>query len=390
MNCAELRDDLSAYVDGELPAVRRAEVDAHLATCADCRQEVAELQKLATGMARLPGMQPADEFLTGVRRKIARGERPEVRSWREILFEPFWLKVPVQIAAVFVALLIVSRLLTPSSPQYAASESKLAKNEADKPVGLRDELRQQEAEMPAAPARAEGLVSRALLSRVADVTDENKPAEVAAPAAPASLAAESPPVLGGSRAEYSLAPLKRAVGARPEPNEMGVRSNVAVANDGLELAPEALASIDSELKFPDTTYPWRIALAPLFASSGSLLIISNNVEFHFVATNSMRSVVQVPESTEFYLRVGMLAAKLGGSVMPLQVVGGGTNEFFATMPAGRLDEFRSQVAQIEGMLVKERSRRIQSIVIGSGALAVAAEAASADVVLQIRVVTPAN
>lgn len=199
MNCAEWREDLSAYVDGELPAERRVEVDAHLATCAACRQELVELRKLAAGVARLPGMQPADEFLADVRRKIARGERPEARSWREILFQPAWLKVPVQVAAIFVAVLTVLRLFGPSSPEYAASGSKLAKNEADRPAASSDDFRQLPAETPvaprtpeAAPARGEELAGRVLFREAEKkVADGNAPA-VAAPASPATVTAREP------------------------------------------------------------------------------------------------------------------------------------------------------------------------------------------------------
>ncbi|MFP2934653.1 anti-sigma factor family protein, partial [Pyxidicoccus sp. 3LG] len=35
MSC-HYEEDLTAYVDGELPPARRAEVEAHLGTCAGC------------------------------------------------------------------------------------------------------------------------------------------------------------------------------------------------------------------------------------------------------------------------------------------------------------------------------------------------------------------
>ena len=41
MTCRELIDFLMAYLDGELPADRRAVFDAHLAVCEDCRRYLA-------------------------------------------------------------------------------------------------------------------------------------------------------------------------------------------------------------------------------------------------------------------------------------------------------------------------------------------------------------
>jgi anti-sigma factor RsiW len=41
MTCRELIDFLMAYLDGELPADRRAIFDAHVAICEDCRRYLA-------------------------------------------------------------------------------------------------------------------------------------------------------------------------------------------------------------------------------------------------------------------------------------------------------------------------------------------------------------
>ena len=43
--CAKIQAWLSAYLDGELDDRRRSEMDAHLAICSDCREELAALQR---------------------------------------------------------------------------------------------------------------------------------------------------------------------------------------------------------------------------------------------------------------------------------------------------------------------------------------------------------
>jgi anti-sigma factor RsiW len=45
MTCRELIDFLMAYLDGELPADRRARFDAHLEICAACRRYLATYQE---------------------------------------------------------------------------------------------------------------------------------------------------------------------------------------------------------------------------------------------------------------------------------------------------------------------------------------------------------
>jgi hypothetical protein len=51
MCCEEREQQLGRYVDGELPAPRRAEVEAHLSRCPSCRHELEELGALAAGLA---------------------------------------------------------------------------------------------------------------------------------------------------------------------------------------------------------------------------------------------------------------------------------------------------------------------------------------------------
>jgi negative regulator of sigma E activity len=53
-NWDEQREQLSAYVDGELPAGERALVEEHVATCAECRAEVAALTQLRRVLRALP------------------------------------------------------------------------------------------------------------------------------------------------------------------------------------------------------------------------------------------------------------------------------------------------------------------------------------------------
>lgn len=38
MRCSEVLEDLSAYVDGDLDAARRAQIEAHLAGCNRCER----------------------------------------------------------------------------------------------------------------------------------------------------------------------------------------------------------------------------------------------------------------------------------------------------------------------------------------------------------------
>src|SRR5205809_133069 len=113
MNCEQVQSDLSAYVDGELPAKRQTEIGTHIAGCAACQRRVAELKKLAVGVAALPKLQPAPQFLADLRRKI-RAESVPRTSWIDWLFRPVWLKVPIEALAVIVVAGFVLVLVRPS------------------------------------------------------------------------------------------------------------------------------------------------------------------------------------------------------------------------------------------------------------------------------------
>jgi hypothetical protein len=108
-NCRKIQRELSAYLDGELTPSGCANVEEHLATCAQCQQELSEMKTLATGLAALPNLRPAPRFLTEVRRKIVRGEKPEPLTWRDYAFRPLWLKVPLEMAALILIIVMVLR-----------------------------------------------------------------------------------------------------------------------------------------------------------------------------------------------------------------------------------------------------------------------------------------
>ena len=60
MNCGDIDHLLADYLGHELHAARRAQFDAHLASCARCSAEVQELAKVQTELADLPEVSPSD------------------------------------------------------------------------------------------------------------------------------------------------------------------------------------------------------------------------------------------------------------------------------------------------------------------------------------------
>jgi anti-sigma factor RsiW len=148
MNCLEIESELSAYIDGELSPGVRAAIDKHVSTCPHCQKRVAELKKLAAGVAALPQPQPAPEFLNEVRKKIARGEEPSVVSWQDMLFRSPWFRVSLGAAAVVAVFVLLTNLLRPVWQRQ--SELTMAKVQ-EAPARRDERTPSEEKAAPAAP-----------------------------------------------------------------------------------------------------------------------------------------------------------------------------------------------------------------------------------------------
>lgn len=70
--CDNVRDQLSAYLDGELAENERREVHAHLDGCAACREELAELRSMIDTLRALPRVPAPPELAGRVRAAIER------------------------------------------------------------------------------------------------------------------------------------------------------------------------------------------------------------------------------------------------------------------------------------------------------------------------------
>jgi anti-sigma factor RsiW len=63
MNCERFEELLSAYLEGELSAGERAEMDAHLAACAACAELLAVSREMREALAGFPEAEPGPELM---------------------------------------------------------------------------------------------------------------------------------------------------------------------------------------------------------------------------------------------------------------------------------------------------------------------------------------
>ncbi len=98
MNCREIKEQSSDYLDRRLTPPETALFREHLRSCPDCRGEVEELRKTVALVGSLDEIETRPDFLVQVNNKIDRGGL--LRRCGRRLFEPWRIKIPLEAAAL--------------------------------------------------------------------------------------------------------------------------------------------------------------------------------------------------------------------------------------------------------------------------------------------------
>lgn len=94
-------EQLSGYVDGDLTAADRRQVEEHLASCDSCRQLASELEELASRAGRLPDRVPDHDLWPGISEELgAAGESESFLRRRLRLSVPTLAAAALLIAAL--------------------------------------------------------------------------------------------------------------------------------------------------------------------------------------------------------------------------------------------------------------------------------------------------
>jgi predicted anti-sigma-YlaC factor YlaD len=131
--CREIKQALGVYVLGAIDPVERAQVDQHLATCADCREELAGLAGLPAMLRKVPFIEaerlaaaeqepafaeaPSPEMLPSLVARTANVRR--IRRWRGLAAAAAVALVAVAGGAAVTSALQSSGSSPPGNPQLA-------------------------------------------------------------------------------------------------------------------------------------------------------------------------------------------------------------------------------------------------------------------------------
>jgi len=114
MECTEIRERLSEYLDGFMDAETEARVRKHLTSCKACAEELASLKALVRELGDLDPIEAPGDFLARLHERI---ERPSGFSKiLHALFRPFKIKIPLEFAGAAVAAVLVFIVLNVQEP----------------------------------------------------------------------------------------------------------------------------------------------------------------------------------------------------------------------------------------------------------------------------------
>jgi hypothetical protein len=154
MECRNLREKLTAFVDEQLAPDEKKAVQEHLDTCPDCASHLEELRKTVAYARGLEGVEPPSWFTRKVMSKV-REEAGRNKGILLKLFYPLHIKIPLEAAAMLVIVVTAFYVLRAVQPDVTVerpvSEAELSApaDRYDRDEGQRKETREGFAVPPA-------------------------------------------------------------------------------------------------------------------------------------------------------------------------------------------------------------------------------------------------
>jgi hypothetical protein len=156
MDCGEIKERLSEYLDDVLDAERKAVVEEHLSICKDCHQEMVSLKALVRELGSMESVGPPKDFLDQLH------ERIEGRSWfpkiLRTLFVPVRVKIPLEFAGAVAVAILVFAVLHTQKAQLGLEEAPvdLKQERAAERIGREDRLKEVPVRLKQEKAREKG------------------------------------------------------------------------------------------------------------------------------------------------------------------------------------------------------------------------------------------
>ncbi|MEA5115278.1 MAG: DUF2275 domain-containing protein [Geobacteraceae bacterium] len=322
MDHATVRSLLSAYRDGEVSPAERDGIEQHLQSCADCREELSELEKTVLRIRGFGEEEPPPWMAQKVMARV-RAAAEERRGFFHWLLYPLRIKLPIEAAALVVIAATGYMLYRTAAPQLAQV------------VPQAPELRGSEAP-PQPPAVSpgkrvarsaeqarEGVLPGARQKTVQRSQRKGEPAELPLPA---PAAEPSPPP--AARVEKALPP--PAPEEHAEPSVMMERRAAPRAPMYDKGAADDFFGISSPRKSENEAGSRRSRAKSLRAADAS----------------AVRLVVEAADRDSAMAEIGAAVGKLGGSVARRTVTGSDRGALAVRLDGSRLEELHERLGRI--------------------------------------------
>ncbi len=107
MECSDVREKLSAYLEGIISPEERQLVDEHIKACGRCNESLADLKKTLEYVRALKEVEPPPWLVQKIMARVRSERESRVGILRKLFF-PLHIKLPIEaIAAIFVVLTTV-------------------------------------------------------------------------------------------------------------------------------------------------------------------------------------------------------------------------------------------------------------------------------------------
>jgi hypothetical protein len=116
MDCAGIQELLSEYIDGTLDEKTVQMVEKHISFCEDCKETLASLSAIVEELNTLEQVKPPEDFLEKIHQRME--TRFDFNQIIRKLFVPFKTKIPLQLAAVATASVLVVLVFNLQKSEY--------------------------------------------------------------------------------------------------------------------------------------------------------------------------------------------------------------------------------------------------------------------------------
>jgi len=161
MTCADIRDELSEFVDGTLPADRAAAIEAHVTACGSCTGVVQDLERIRGAARRLGPIDPPGHLWLEIagRMQLEGAPRQPDRTTPASRRHPIWQWAGLAAALVLVTVGVYIAQRVSAPRQAPASAVAVGGNAAAPPTveTFQEELQQAEMHYEKAIAALEAI-----------------------------------------------------------------------------------------------------------------------------------------------------------------------------------------------------------------------------------------